>query len=87
MSRLSIGEKITIKSSKKLTQSGHGLLVNRFGTITKIVYGDGGKLLGVQVDIQVTKKTRNYYIPVDSIDGIDSIDKMRTYDILKTMML
>lgn len=83
---LRIGDKITIRSSKNLMRNGLSNLVNKTGVITRILNSQG-KLLGVYADVKVMRRMRNYYIPVESIEGPDSINRVRTLSILKSTIL
>ena len=83
---LKIGDKITIRSSKNLARNGLNILVNKTGTITRILNSQG-RLLGVYADVKVMRKIRNYYVPIESIEGPDSINRIRTLSILKSTVL
>lgn len=67
-------------------RNGLSNLVNKTGVITRILNSQG-KLLGVYADVKVMRKMRNYYIPVESIEGPDSINRVRTLSILKSTIL
>ncbi len=86
MKGIKVGDQITIRYSKKLEQNGNGLLANRTGVITRIHY-TGSNLSGVYVDVKVMRRVRNFYIPICSIEGPDTINKMRTLSILKSTIL
>lgn len=83
---LKIGDKITIRYSKKLAQNGNNLLVNRVGVVTSILT-NAGNIIGVYADVRVMRKLRNYYIPINSIEGVDEINKLRALSILKSTIL
>lgn len=83
---LNKGDKITIRSSKWLIEKGLRCLFNKKGIVTKILTVDG-KLVGAFVDVKVQKKIKNYYVPSDSIEGIESISRMRTLSLLKDTVL
>lgn len=83
---LKIGDKITIRYSKKLAQNGNNLLVNRLGIVTRVLT-NAGNIIGVYADVRVMRKLRNYYIPIDSIEGVDEINKLRALSILKSTIL
>lgn len=83
---LKIGDKITIRYSKKLAQNGNNLLVNRVGVVTRILT-NAGNIIGVYADVRVMRKLRNYYIPINSIEGVDEINKLRALSILKSTIL
>lgn len=83
---IKIGDKITIRNSKNLTKKGLNVLVNRTGTVTKILNSQG-RLLGVYADVKVMRRLRNYYVPIESIEGPDSINRVRTLSILKSTIL
>lgn len=86
MNELKVGDKVTIRYSKKLEQNGNSLLTNRTGIVTRILF-TGGNLTGAYVDVKVMRRVRNYYIPISSIEGPDIINKMRTLSILKSTIL
>ena len=86
MIMLKIGDKITIRSSKNLTRKGLNVLINKTGTITRILNSQG-RLLGVYADVKVMRKIRNYYIPIESIEGPDSINRIRTQSIIQSTIL
>lgn len=80
------GDRITVRYSKKLASKGNNLLVNRTGTVTRLVM-ISGKLIGVYADILVMRRKRNYYIPADSISGCNEINKIRVLSLLKSTIL
>lgn len=86
MNILKIGDKITIRYSKKLAQNGNNLLTNRTGTVTRVLM-TSGNVIGAYVDVKVMRRIRNYYIPINSIEGPDSVNKVRTLSILKSTIL
>lgn len=83
---LKVGDKITIRFSKKLAQKGNSQLVNQTGIVTRLVFSNG-KLKGVYADVKVMRWNRNYYIPTDSIGGCNEINKLRVLSILKSSIL
>ena len=83
---IKIGDKITIRNSKILAQNELNSLVNKTGVVTKILNSQG-RLLGVYADVKVMRRVRNYYIPVESIEGPDSINRVRSLSILKSTIL
>lgn len=86
MNGLKIGDQITIRYSTKLQQNGNGFLANKTGTITRILFSNEN-IIGAYVDVQVMRRTRNYYIPISSIDGSAFINRIRTLSILKSIKL
>lgn len=86
MNELKVGDRVTIRYSKKLEQNGNSLLTNRTGIVTRILF-TGGNLTGAYVDVKIMRRVRNYYIPISSIEGPDLINKMRTLSILKSTVL
>ena len=86
MNELKVGDRVTIRYSKKLEQNGNSLLTNRTGIVTRILF-TGRNLTGAYVDVKVMRRVRNYYIPISSIEGPDLINKMRTLSILKSTVL
>lgn len=86
MNELKVGDRVTIRYSKKLEQNGNSLLTNRTGIVTRILF-TGGNLTGAYVDVKVMRRVRNYYIPISSIEGPELINKMRTLSILKSTVL
>lgn len=83
---LKVGDTITVRYSKKLAQNGNSLLVNRTGKVTRVLTSNG-EVVGVRADVTVMRKTRNFYIPVSSIDGSDEINRMMSLNILKSTIL
>lgn len=83
---LKVGDKITIRYSKKLAQDGNNLLTNRIGVISALRMSNGN-LIGVYADVKVMKRMRNYYIPLASIEGPEDINRIRTLSILKSTIL
>lgn len=83
---LKVGDKITIRYSKKLAQNGHNLLTNRTGTITRVLIA-GGNLIGVYADVKAMRRIRNFYIPAASIEGGDEVNKIRVLSLLKSTIL
>ncbi len=86
MNELKVGDKITIRYSKKLEQNGNTILTNRTGIVTRILF-TGGNLTGAYVNVKVMRHIKNYYIPINSIEGPERINKMRTLSILKSTKL
>lgn len=86
MNSLMIGDKITIRYSKQLDKNGNNILTNKTGIVTKLMK-IGKNIIGVYADVKVMRRTRNYYVPVCSIEGPDGIDKTRTLSILKSTIL
>lgn len=83
---LKVGDKITIRYSKKLAQEGNNLLTNRMGVVSALRTSNGN-LIGVYADVKVMKRIRNYYIPLASIEGPEGINRIRTLSILKSTVL
>lgn len=86
MSGINIGDEITVRYSKKLERSGNIQLVNKVGIVTRLLSNANG-VLGAYVDINDTKRIKNYYIPICSIEGPNAINRMRNLSILKTTIL
>lgn len=86
MNKLKPGDKITIRYSKKLEQNGNGLLINRVGEVTRVVYAQG-QVVGAYVDIKTMRRVKSYYIPVSSIEGPDDINRIRNLVMLKSIIL
>lgn len=83
---MKIGDKITIRYSKKLAVNGNSLLTNRTAIVTRIIVTNGN-LTGVYADVRVARRLKNYYIPVASIDGADEVNKIRVLSLLKSTIL
>lgn len=83
---LKVGDAITIRYSKKLASDGNNLLTNRVGIVTSLKMS-GGKLVGVYADVKVMRRTRNYYIPLASIEGPEEVNRIRTLSLLKSTTL
>ena len=86
MTMIKIGDKITIRNSKNLARNGLNVLVNKTGVVTKVLNSQG-RLLGVYADVKVMRRVRNYYVPIESIEGPDSINRVRSLSILKSTVL
>lgn len=83
---LKIGDKITVRYSKKLAQKYKGFLINRVGEVQKLNYSNG-ELTGVYVTVMIANKPKKYYIPKDSIECCDEINRLRVLGILKSTIL
>ena len=83
---IKIGDKVTIRNSKELSRKGLNVLVNKTGVVTKILKSQG-MILGVYADVKVMRRVRNYFVPIDSIEGPDSINRVRSLSILKSTVL
>lgn len=83
---LKVGDTITIRYSKKLASDGNNLLTNRMGIVTSLKMS-GGNLMGVYADVKVMRRTRNYYIPLASIEGPEEVNRIRTLSLLKSTTL
>ena len=83
---IKIGDKVTIRNSKELARKELNVLVNKTGVVTKVLISQG-RILGVYADVKVMRRVRNYYIPVESIEGPDSINRVRSLSILKSTIL
>jgi hypothetical protein len=83
---LKSGDEITVRYSQQLVKAGNNTLVNRTGIVSDLVMSDG-VVIGVKANVRVVKRNRNYFIPIDSIDGIEDVNKIRTLSILKSTIL
>lgn len=83
---LNKGDKVTVIYSKELERAAQTVLVGRLGHVTGIVE-DCGVIKGAYIDIMVMRRIRNYFVPINSIDGSEDINKIRTLDILKSTIL
>lgn len=83
---MQIGDKITIRYSKQLAQAGNNLLTNRIGVVSSLKISDGN-LTGVYAEVKVMRRTRTYFIPINSIEGPQDINKIRTLSLLKSTIL
>lgn len=86
MNTLAIGDKITIRQSKLLAKNGNDMLVNKTGIVTRMLK-IGNNLIGVYADVRIMRKIKNYYIPSNSIESADDINKTRVLGILKSTIL
>lgn len=86
MCALMVGDKITIKYSKRLSNSGNDSLINKTGIVTKLLRV-GKNIIGVYVDVKIMRRTKNYFIPACSIEGPEEIEEIRTLSILKSTIL
>lgn len=80
------GDKIAIGYSKKLEEVGSHSLVNRRGTVTRLVTV-GRRVIGAYVDVKLLKRTRNYFIPTASIISDEELDRQKSYNLLQTIEL
>ncbi len=80
---LIVGDKIYIRNSKLLKNES---LVNKQGVVTRLLT-IRGEIVGAYIDVKIMRKVKNFYIPVNSIEGVDKINKTRTLGILKSTIL
>lgn len=80
------GNKITVRYSDQLAQAGNKNLVGKTGIITKVMLGKG-ILGGVYADVKVFRKTKNFYIPQQSVESSEDINKARVSSLLKNTVL
>lgn len=83
---MNVGDKITIRYSKKLERHGNAGIANKTGVITR-VFAPGGRVMGAYVDVCVARKVKNYYVPASSIEGPDEIGKVCVLSILKSAVI
>lgn len=82
------GEIVEIKYSKALLQLGLCELVTRKAQVTKIVYTKRNKEKGAYVIPQTGRlKYEEWYIPIQSINSLAEINKLRNKSILKSTIL
>lgn len=82
------GEIVEIKYSKALLELGLCELVTRKAQVTKIVYNKRNKEKGAYVIPKTGRlKDEEWYIPIQSIESRESINKLRNKGILKSMIL
>lgn len=82
------GDFVKIKYSSKLLQLGLCELVNRFGQVTKIVRDKHDRVAGAFI-IPNTGRLKNdeWYIPVQSIESVETLNRIRNKGILKQTVL
>ena len=80
---LIVGDKIYIRNSKLLKNES---LLNKQGVVTRLLT-IRGEIVGAYIDVKIMRKVKNFYIPVNSIEGVDKINKTRTLGILKSTIL
>lgn len=80
---LIVGDKIYIRNSKLLKNES---LVNKQGVVTRLLT-IRGEIVGAYIDVKIMRKVKNFYIPINSIEGVDKINKTRTLGILKSTIL
>ena len=82
------GEIVRIKYSKDLLQLGLCELVTREALVTKVVYNKRNKERGAYVIPQSGKlKEEEWYIPIQSIESVSTLNKVRNKGILKSTFL
>lgn len=83
---IKVGDNIVIRYSDKLVDAGNELLVNKAGVVTGLKRAFG-KVVGVYADVRVFRKSKNYYIPLISVEGPDDISRSKTFKLLKQTVL
>lgn len=83
---LRVGDKITIRPSHQLSMEGNEALVNKTGTITKLV-DNNDAIYGAYVDVKIMRRVKNCFIPIKSIEGPEHVNKVRVNSILKATIL
>lgn len=82
------GEIVKIKYSKALLQLGLCELVTRKAQVTKVVYNKRNKEKGVYLIPQTGRlKGEEWYIPIQSIESLAAINRLRNKGILKNTIL
>ncbi len=82
------GEIVRIKYSKPLLQLGLCELVTREAQVTKVVYNQRNKERGAFVIPQTGKlKGEEWYIPIQSIESVSSINRLRNKGLLKSTII
>lgn len=82
------GEIVKIKYSKALLQLGLCELVSRKAQITKIVYNKRNKERGAFLIPQSGRlKGEEWFIPIQSIESVETINQLRNKGILKSTIL
>lgn len=82
------GDLVKIKYSEELEEMGLRELTRRKGLVTDLVFNDRGKCRGVYLIPRTGKfKNEEWYIPIQSIESSDTIDALRTVEIIKKVIL
>lgn len=82
------GEIVKIKYSKALLQLGLCELVNRKAQVTKVVYNKRNKERGAFLIPQSGRlKGEEWFIPIQSIESDETINRLRNKGILKSTIL
>lgn len=82
------GEIVRIKYSQPLLQLGLCELVTREAQVTKVVYNQRNKERGAFVIPQTGKlKGEEWYIPIQSIESVSSINRLRNKGLLKSTII
>lgn len=82
------GEIVKIKYSKALLQLGLCELVSRKAQITKVVYNKRNKERGAFLIPQSGRlKGEEWFIPIQSIESAETINRLRNKGILKSTIL
>lgn len=83
---LNEGDQIKIRYSRKLAQIGNGNLVNRKAIVKRVVH-TGNSISGAIVDVKMSRTLKSKLVPIESIEGAEAVDKMRTLGLLKTSIV
>lgn len=82
------GEIVRIKYSKVLLQLRLCELVTREAQVVKIVYNEKGKESGAFVILRTGRlKGQEWYIPIQSIESISTMNRVRNKGILKSTFI
>lgn len=82
------GEIVKIKYSKALLQLGLCELVSRKAQVTKVVYNKRNKERGAFLIPQSGRlKGEEWFIPIQSIESAETINRLRNKGILKSTIL
>lgn len=81
------GETVRIKYSRALLRLGLCELVTREAQVTKVLYTKCNKVRGAYVIPLTGRLKGEWYIPIQSIGGLDEINRLRNRSILKSTIL
>lgn len=81
---LIVGEQVKIRYSHRLDRLGLKNLVNRKAIVRSVVHS-GDSISGAYVDVRLSKVLKRRFVPIESIENAEAVDKLRTLTFLKTM--
>lgn len=83
---LKSGDYITIRNSHQLIKRGLNCLSGKTGIVSSLMISKG-QLLGAYVEVTLNGRRKKYFIPTESIEGPEFINKLRSLALLKSTIL